>query len=91
MSDPSPYRVSQPAAVTELLWRVLYLARDQGRGPSAAAALGWIQGELERTPHEFGEGRYADVPADGLMFRMAFVRPLGVEFAFDADARQVFG
>ena len=90
MTDPSRYRVSQSGAVTEQLWQVLARARDERRGRSANAALRWVQGELERTPHEFGEGRHAGHPADGLLFRIAFARPLCVEFAFDPDTRNVF-
>lgn len=91
MTDDTRFQVvDQSGAVTELLWQVVALAKQQRRARSLVTALRWIQGELERTPHEFGEGRYAGEPTDGLLFRIAFARPLCVEFAFDLAARQVF-
>ncbi len=52
-------------------------------------AFKWIMEELERTPLEFGEARYASGDP-GMKIRVGFSGPVMVRFGVHEESRQVF-
>jgi hypothetical protein len=83
------FAVSQSRNTIAHLKHLIELLRNQGKGEVTAKSLRWIQGELSRTPMQFGESRYRLEHLD-LQLRIAFVGTLAVEFAVNEASRQVF-
>lgn len=86
---PVNYRVSQPVAVTEAFRAVLARAAAEGRLGRVLAAARYMFDELAYDPARFGEAR-ARLHGLELDRRIAFARPLVVEFAVHEATRQVF-
>jgi hypothetical protein len=83
------YTVSVSIVVKEQLEDALHMAQRVGRRREAIRAARWIIEELERTRLEFGESRDF-LTALSLRVRIAFVRPLMVQFAVNEERGVVF-
>jgi hypothetical protein len=83
------YHISSSKAAKEQFRQAIAMARENGQFALAVRAAEWMLDELARTPIEFGESR-ANLPALELQMRLAFVRPLAVQFAVHEEKRMVF-
>lgn len=88
MADPR-YRLSASAIANDQFRRALDAARTLGQLKQARSAGRWMMEELARMLMEFGESRDW-LPTMNLMVRLAFVRPLVVQFAVNEAERVVF-
>jgi len=84
-----PYMVSPSQSVLVTLKEIARKARSLRRQREFGVNLKWMMQELERTPLEFGEARYADGDP-GLKIRVGFVGPVMVRYAVHEESRTVF-
>jgi hypothetical protein len=86
---PVNYRVSEPGSVLDAFRALTARARAEGWAPLLAGAAQYMYDELAYDPVHLGEsrGRFESMDLD---YRVAFVRPLLVEFMIHELTRQVF-
>lgn len=89
MSDH--YQVHHSIDVSNQFRHILSECRDRGDLAIAIQSARWLLSELQSTPLELGESRYAseNQPAR-LLFRIATAGPIQVEFAVRDDVKMVF-
>ena len=83
------YSISSPLVAKDQLHRVMAQAMAEGQFELAVQAGEWLIEELARTPLELGESRDV-LPHLNLKVRLAFVRPIAVQFAVHEESKQVF-
>jgi len=86
---PVNYKVSQPGVVSDAVRELLRRAEAEGRLRLVLDAARYMRDELAYAPSRLGEAR-TRFAALGLDYRVAFVRPLMVEFTIHEPSRQVF-
>jgi len=86
---PVNYKVSQPGVVSDAVRALLRRAEAEGRLALVVQAAKYMRDELAYDPTHFGEARTPFVTLE-LDYRVAFVRPLMVEFTIHEPSRRVF-
>jgi hypothetical protein len=83
------YTVHGSGKIAETIRRVQRLAKEQGRGQQALAAIKEIVRRLQEDPNELGEPLYG-LSVLGLEVRTCAIRPVAVDFAVDQERFLVF-
>ena len=87
--DGPRYTVHGSGKIAQTIRRIQRLAKEQGRGQQALAALKQIYQRLQEDPNDLGEPMYR-LSALGLEVRTCVIRPINVDFAVHQARSLVF-